>query len=83
MQEVELKIENIYIKLCCENPDRLRDLSKKLTIKVGQIKKETRNISNTKALLVTSLNLMDEIDQLNKSIQELKVSIYDKQKNKT
>ena len=82
MEEVELKIENIYIKLRCENPDKLRDLFKKLTLKVQQIKKENRNISDTKALLVTSLNLMDEIDQLNRNIQELKVSFYDKQNNK-
>ncbi|WP_236869962.1 cell division protein ZapA [Candidatus Bandiella numerosa] len=81
MQEVELKIGNTQIKLSCENPKKLLDLTEKLSSKVDEIKSHSKNISDTKAFLVTSLHLIDEIEILNRNLQDLKANFYDQFEN--
>ena len=77
MQEIELKIGNTQIKLSCEDPKKLLDLADRLNLKIDEIKKHSNNISDTKAFLVTSIHLIDEIEILNKSLQDLKANFYD------
>ena len=72
MQEVELKVGNIQTKLHCENRDELIILSEKLNSAVNDIKKNNTNISDAKALLVVSLQLINEIQILEKSLKDLK-----------
>ena len=81
MQEVELKIGNIQTKLHCENSEKLINLTEKLSSHIDEIKKNNTNISDTKALLVISLQLMDEIAMLKKSLKELKASFFDQVDN--
>ena len=81
MQEVELKIGNIQTKLHCENSEKLINLTEKLSSHINEIKKSNTNISDTKALLVISLQLMDEISMLKKSLKELKASFFDQVDN--
>lgn len=77
MQEVELKIGNIQTKLHCENRDELIALSEKLDSAINDIKKNNTNISDSKALLVISLQLISEIQMLEKNLKELKASFFD------
>ncbi len=77
MQEIELKVGNTQIKLSCENPKKLLDLADKLNLKIDEIKSHSDTISDTKAFLVTSLYLIDEIEMLNKNLQDLKANFYD------
>ena len=76
MQEVELKIGNTALRLSCEDPKKLLDLSDILNKKVAAIKKEN-NVSDIKALFIASIYLIDEVDSINQELQKLKVNFYD------
>ena len=76
MQEVELKIGNTALRLSCEDPKKLLDLSDILDKKVAAIKKEN-NVSDIKALFIASIYLIDEVDSINQELQKLKVNFYD------
>ncbi len=81
MQEVELKVGNIQTKLHCENRDELIILIEKLNSAINDIKKNNNNISDAKALLVVSLQLINEIQVLEKSLKDLKASFFDQVDN--
>lgn len=80
MQEVELKIGNTALRLSCEDPKKLLDLSDILDKKVAAIKKEN-NVSDIKALFIASIYLIDEVDSINQELQKLKVNFYDQLEN--
>ena len=80
MQEIELKIGNTSIKLSCEDPKKLLDLAATLNSRVETLKKENA-LSDVKALFITAIYLMDEIESVNQELQKLKVNFYDKFEN--
>ena len=80
MQEVELKIGITTLKLSCEDPQKLLDLTDVLNKKVAILKKEN-NISDIKALFIASIYLVDEIESTNQELQKLKVNFYDQLEN--
>ncbi|WPX96460.1 cell division protein ZapA [Candidatus Bandiella euplotis] len=77
MQEVELKIGNIALRLSYEDPKKLLDLTNQLNKRVETLK-QNNNLSDAKAIFITAIYLLDEIESINKELQKLKVNFYDK-----
>jgi cell division protein ZapA (FtsZ GTPase activity inhibitor) len=76
MQDVELRIGNTTLKLGCDDPKELLNLTDILNKKVTALKKES-NVSDVKAIFIVSIYLIDEIESLKQGVQDLKNNFYD------